>query len=175
MKKIVSGICAVSMIVGIAGAATSSARAAPMPVAIPEAAIDHIQQVQFRRDNDRDRFDRRRDGRPYVERRVVRKRFVLRDGYGYYNGHRGHREYRRGYRQHNGWWFPPAAFVAGAIIGGAIASQPAVAAPPVYAPVQLSAAHVSWCQDRWRSYRVSDNSYQPYSGPRQACVSPYGG
>jgi hypothetical protein len=77
---------------------------------------------------------------------------------------RGYRDRRPGYRQHNGWWFPPAAFIAGAIIGGGIANQQ---------PQRLSRQHVRWCQERWRSYRVSDNSYQPLNGPRRACVSPY--
>ncbi|PND23720.1 BA14K family protein, partial [Sinorhizobium sp. M4_45] len=30
-----------------------------------------------------------------------------------------------------------------------------------------------WCQNRWRSYRAYDNTYQPNSGPRRICVSPY--
>ena len=30
--------------------------------------------------------------------------------------------------------------------------------------------HVRQCQERYSSYRVSDNTYQPYSGPRRACV-----
>ncbi|WP_084032840.1 BA14K family protein [Chelativorans sp. J32] len=37
----------------------------------------------------------------------------------------------------------------------------------------LPAAHVNWCYARYRSYRASDNSFQPYNGPRRACVSPY--
>jgi hypothetical protein len=110
-------------------------------------------------------MERRHPDRPRFERRG---KFV------YYNRHRGYRDYRRGYRRYNGWWFPPAAFVGGAIIGGVIASQPTIVAP-AYVPVRLSAAHVQWCQNRWRSYRVSDNSFQPYNGPRQACTSPYGG
>jgi len=36
-------------------------------------------------------------------------------------------------------------------------------------------AHVAWCYDRWRSYRASDNTYQPYNGPRRECRSPYWG
>jgi amino acid transporter len=36
-----------------------------------------------------------------------------------------------------------------------------------------SLAHVQWCYDRYRSYRASDNTYQPYNGPRRQCVSPY--
>ncbi len=34
----------------------------------------------------------------------------------------------------------------------------------------LSSAHVRECQSRYRSYRVSDNTYQPYGGgPRRQC------
>ena len=88
----------------------------------------------------------------------------------YLNRYRGYPYHRRGYRHYEGWWFPPAAFIGGAIIGGTIAAAPVVAAPAY----GLSAAHVEWCRNRWRSYRVSDNTYQPYHGPRRDCVSPYG-
>jgi len=175
MMRVVSGIVATCLAAGVLGSAITAANAAPLPFAKPDVADVSLQQVQFRRDNDRNRVEHRRVEHPRYERRVVRPRFEHRHGWGYYNGHRGYREYRRGYRQYNGWWFPPAAFVAGAIIGGAIANQPAVAPPPVYAPVRLSAAHINWCENRWKSYRVSDNSYQPLNGPRQVCVSPYGG
>lgn len=36
--------------------------------------------------------------------------------------------------------------------------------------VGLSDAHISDCMDRYRSYRIEDNSYQPYGGgPRRQC------
>jgi hypothetical protein len=34
-------------------------------------------------------------------------------------------------------------------------------------------SHVSWCYNRYRSYRAFDNTFQPYNGPRQQCYSPY--
>ena len=40
---------------------------------------------------------------------------------------------------------------------------------------QLSEAHVEWCSRRYRSYRVQDDSYTPYSGGRRPCVSPFSG
>jgi hypothetical protein len=51
-------------------------------------------------------------------------------------------------------------------------------APRYYAPRRvyrggLSNAHVQWCYDRYRSYRAYDNTFQPYSGPRRQCWSPY--
>lgn len=42
-----------------------------------------------------------------------------------------------------------------------------------YRTQRLSSAHVQWCYDRYRSYRASDNTFQPYNGPRQQCYSPY--
>jgi len=100
--------------------------------------------------------------------------------YPYYNGHRGYRNYRRGYRRYNGWWFPPAAFSFGFRVvpqrPHIPRTPPLVIVPPSgprYAPY-LSPAHYQWCDRRYRSYRAVDNSFQPYNGPRRACVSPYG-
>ncbi|KSV89742.1 BA14K family protein [Sinorhizobium sp. GL28] len=88
--------------------------------------------------------------------------------YGHYNGYRGYRYERYGYRRHNdGWWYPLAAFGTGVIIGGAIA------APPRRADAGVNPRHVDWCYARYRSYRAWDNSFQPYGGPRQQCYSPY--
>ena len=36
-----------------------------------------------------------------------------------------------------------------------------------------SRAHVNYCFRKYRSYRVSDNTFQPYHGPRRQCRSPY--
>ncbi len=46
-------------------------------------------------------------------------RFEQHGTYAMYNGHRGYRIRHPGYRQYNGYWFPPSAFI-GAAIGGAI-------------------------------------------------------
>jgi hypothetical protein len=84
---------------------------------------------------------------------------------GWYGGYRGYNYARPGYRHYNGYWYPLAAFGAGAVIGGAIAS-PRYAAP-------VGSGHVAWCEQRYRSYRAYDNTYQPNNGPRRQCVSPY--
>ena len=89
--------------------------------------------------------------------------FYRHGGYGWYNGHRGYRYYHHGYRYYNGWWFPATAFLGAAIIGNAMAPH------PVY---RGGSYHVRWCYNHYRSYRASDNTYQPYSGPRRQCVSP---
>ena len=87
-------------------------------------------------------------------------------GHGRYDRHRyyGNRHYRR-HRGNAGAII--GGLAAGAIIGGAIASQQ----PRYYRGG--SSAHVRWCYDRYRSYRASDNTFQPYNGPRRSCRSPY--
>ncbi|MCJ8521837.1 Ni/Co efflux regulator RcnB [Pseudorhizobium tarimense] len=132
------------------------AGAVVLPSVKAPQASSAVELVQYRdRDRRFDRDDRRRWDRDRGDRR------------GYYRGHRGSREYRRGYRRHNdGWWYPLAAFGAGAIIGGAITNQPR--------PAQaLPTRHVQWCSDRYRTYRASDNTYVPRVGVRAYCNSPY--
>ena len=148
MKKLLTTVCAAVM--AVTAVASTMATADAMPLPAMKSGNTDVQQVR----DGPDRFYRR--GNNY-----------------YYNGHRGYRDRRPGYRRHNGYWFPPAAFIAGAIIGGAIANQPG----PVYRPAPAyrpaSNAHVRWCYNRYRSYRAADNSFQPNYGPRQQCVSPY--
>lgn len=93
-----------------------------------------------------------------------RDKVYRRHGHSYWRGHRGYRHHRRGYRRHGDLWFPLAAFAAGAIVSGAISNS---------RPAYGGNAHVQWCYDRYRSYRASDNTYQPYNGPRRQCYSPY--
>ena len=114
---------------------------------VPVPKVSDVENVQYRRDRNRD-FRRDRNYR----------------GYHQWRGHRGYSYYRPGYRRHSdGWWYPLAAFGVGAIIGGAIANQPSAG----------GSSHVNWCANRYRSYRAYDNTFQPYNGPRQQCHSPY--
>ncbi len=123
----------------------------PSPMTKPIVASDNVVDVQYRRHH-----REWRHGRDWRRDRDMRR-------HGFYNGHRGYRDRRPGYRYHNGYWFPLAAFAAGAIISGATNQ-----ARPSY-----GSSHQQWCANRWRSYRAYDNSYHPYNGPRQQCVSPY--
>ena len=142
---------ATAIIVFFTSFTPSQAFQAPVPITKPAVATENVVPVQYRE------WDRRRNW----DGRHMRRPPPHRDGF--YNGHRGYRDRRAGYRYHNGYWFPRAAFATGAIIGGAML-QPR----PAY-----GGSHVSWCQNRWRSYRAYDNTYQPNSGPRRICVSPY--
>jgi hypothetical protein len=123
--------------------------AAPVAAADKAAPAD-IQQVQWRH------YGGYRSG--YYRR-------------GWYGGYRGYPGYRHGYRYYDGYWFPLAAFGAGAIIGGAIASQPRYVDPAPAAGI--NPRHIEWCASRYRSYRAYDNTFQPNYGPRQQCYSPY--
>lgn len=142
-----------SLVFVVASALPSQAFVPQMRGPLP--ASSNVIDVQAR-----DVFPDTRDGN-----RTYRRYY--RDGRpGYYNGYRGYRSYRRGYRRHNDFWFPLAAFGMGAIIGGAITNQ----GRPVY---RAGNAHVNWCLNRYRSYRPRDNTFQPYNGPRRQCYSPY--
>ena len=108
MKALIRG--GFSAFMGIAMFATTFV---PAPVvAMPLVKADIVQagdvvQVQHRRG-----------------RHDSRNRNRHRHGHGWHNGHRGSRYHRRGYRRHSdGWWYPMAAFGAGAIIGGAIVNN----------------------------------------------------
>jgi len=164
MKKIITGVFA---------AVLSLATAAPVVQAYAQAPDQNPAIWEHRRGGSGFVRDGRdwRDGREWRGNRDRREwregRRWQGDRRGWYNGHRGYRERRPGYRYHDGWWFPPAAFALGAIVGGAIANQ------PVRRVYDYSQEHIQWCYNRYRSYRASDNTFQPYNGPRQQCYSPY--
>ena len=39
--------------------------------------------------------------------------------------------------------------------------------------VRTGNRHINWCYAKYRSYRASDNTFQPYKGRRRACISPF--
>ncbi len=122
-RKMLVGMIGASFMIGAMAPVSAASLMPAAPVAVNEN-VQHVRDDRWRGRGDH-RWNRHRhgprpgwNGRPY------------RGDRGYWNGHRGYRDYRRGYRRHNdGWWYPLAAFGAGAIIGGAIASPPAA---PVY-------------------------------------------
>ncbi|MDQ6434519.1 BA14K family protein [Mesorhizobium sp. LHD-90] len=179
MRKFLSGLCATALAFSVTLVGLAPVQAAP--VYVPQTAVKaqgDVIQVQnserrkWRREARRDRRewrrDNRRDRREWRRDRREARRDWRRDGRrGYYRGHRGYDYYRPGYRRYDdGFWYPAAAFAAGAILGGAIASEPRVV-------VREGGSHTQWCYNRYRSYRAYDNTFQPYNGPRQQCVSPY--
>jgi hypothetical protein len=164
MKKLMSSICAMAMLATAGFVAPAAAQSIPVPQSLNVERMAPVEVQRWRDgswENRRYRGERRGDWRGGDLRRGGGER------YSYYRGHRGYRDYRPGYRRHNGFWFPAAAFITGAIIGGAIAGDSGVRVR------NYGSAHVNWCSDRYRSYRASDNTFQPYNGPRRSCVSPY--
>lgn len=81
---------------------------------------------------------------------------------------RHHNNWRRHHRHYNG---------SGIYFGlGALGIGPAYdyyAPRRTYRVYRGSNAHVRYCYNRYRSYRASDNTFQPYNGPRRQCRSPY--
>ncbi|WP_310235122.1 BA14K family protein [Rhizobium miluonense] len=88
-------------------------------------------------------------------------------GHGHYHYNNGYshsnRDYGRYHNYHRDGNGNAGAIIGGiaaaAIIGGAIASQ------SHYNP----GSHAQYCANRYRSYRASDNSFQPNIGPRVEC------
>ena len=66
-----------------------------------------------------------------------------------------------------------AVVVLGAIGVGANRAQDRSVEPLAYGPDTRSNAHIAYCQQRYRTYRVSDGTFQPNEGPRRLCRSPY--
>ena len=112
------------------------------------ASIQFNSGIQFRNDNGRDYGDD--------------NRFERRGNSYYLNGQRGQRQHRSGWRQYNGFYFPQSAFSISLNFGDSRDD------------VRVSSdRHVAYCEDRYVSYRESDNSFQPYHGNRQQCIAPF--
>lgn len=180
MKKLAT--TALAAVMALTGVSFSAFAASSAPIVPMVQSGENANIIQVQGDG---RWSRR-DGNSFNERRIIRRNggvlgqrgFYTRGGHGWYNGHRGYREQRRGYRRHGDWWFPAGAFVAGAIIGGALSNPGPTYYEPapvrrVYRSGNYGQAHVQWCYDRYRSYDARSNTFQPYNGPRQQCYSPY--
>lgn len=160
MKKLISGLCAGGL--AITFALTSiPVIAAPIFVSPTASVQSDIVQIQDNRKwrKNKSQYNGSRNGNNWNGNNFRRS-----GSSAYYNGHRGYSHQRRGYRQHNGFWFPAAAFLAGAVIGREIINDNNGG----------GRSHVGWCYDRYRSYRASDNTFQPNYGPRRQCNSPFG-
>jgi hypothetical protein len=158
MNKLMSGMLAATLSVSFAAAAAVPAGAEQIFVPQAPFASSDVQAVDYKPRLNNRNFRGHRN--------FAGNRGFYRSGNGaYWNGHRGYRDYHRGYRRNGDYWFPLAAFATGALISGAIINNNQNA--------YRGNSHVQWCYDRYRSYRASDNTFQPNYGPRQECRSPY--
>ncbi|KQS74195.1 hypothetical protein ASG25_01915 [Rhizobium sp. Leaf384] len=122
------------------------AQAMPVPTVTSAAGTTEVQQVQYREH----RRIIRRNGHRYDRR----DRYTNHRRWDYRNRHSDRDYYGR--RHNNNGAAIIGGLAAGAIIGGAIASQ------------NRNSGSKS-CAARYRSYRASDNTYQPNYGPRRVC------
>ncbi|MCA1491832.1 BA14K family protein [Sinorhizobium alkalisoli] len=159
MKRL--AIFALSLATALSG--VPPAMAFPIvPTAKTQAA--DVQRVQFSYERgENNANDRCRN--PGSCRRWYRDR-----GHRYDRDRRHRYSYRDRYRHrhhHRGSNFGAVigGLAAGALIGGVLAQ------PRYYGGGGSS--HTRWCYARYRSYRAYDNTFQPYNGPRRACISPY--
>jgi hypothetical protein len=159
MRKMMSSMLAAVLSVSFIGAEMATASAAPLYVPQAPTASSDVQTVAGRGEGLEWKRHNQRQFRG--DRQFRSERQFRGERHGYWNGHRGYRDYRRGYKRHGDMWFPLAAFATGAIISGAIAND----RPPAY----RGNSHVEYCYNRYKSYRASDNTFQPYNGPRQQC------
>lgn len=101
---------------------------------------------------------------------------------------RSNREHRRAQRHHN----PPrhghrrhrnenvvpliGGLAAGALVLGAIEAERARERERLRREREVyydDDYHIEWCLDRYRSYDIRSDTYQPFEGPRRRCISPY--
>lgn len=124
----------------------------------------HLRHRNYRDLNGAGRDYHLRHYRPrHYKHRHYRPRIVI----PHFQGYRGWRYKRPGYRRHhNGWWYPRAAFGPRVIIRKKRHHR---------AVRGLPRQHFIWCDRRYRSYRAWDDTFQPYRGPRRHCNSPYDG
>ena len=164
MKKFLTTLCAAAISVSFAGTAVAQTAAGGVQFVAPPASQE-ARVIQVQGPGEGPRW-KRGGGRHFDGRRHFRDDRHFRGRIPHYRGHRGYHSHRPGYRRHGEFWYPAAAFIAGALITGAINNNRS----SVY---RGGSAHIQWCYDRYRSYRSSDNTFQPYNGPRQQCYSPY--
>ncbi|MBD3664001.1 BA14K family protein [Sulfitobacter aestuariivivens] len=90
----------------------------------------------------------------------------------------GPRHYHpRRYRRHSDDWVIPLIVLG---LGSALLNQPRQHAPVQRAyggwrhiPAANLRAHDAWCDQKYRSYSRSTKTFQPYSGGRRYCNSPF--
>ena len=115
----------------------------------------------------RDRYYGRRHGGRHFRHVRPHHRFV-----------HPHHRYVRPYRNYGRYYGPRSGIYLGfgAPYYGSTYYRPPVYYAPRYAGPRyrrLTRAHIRWCYRHYRSYRASDNTFQPYNGPRRQCRAPY--
>jgi hypothetical protein len=190
-KTIGTFVLAMTLAVPSAGhAGVAQMRSAAAPAALGQAItaepLSGLVEVKQHRDGRRYGRDERRSGRDQRGAGRDQRRYYESDrregrSQGYRNGYPGSTSPRNGYRRDNndGLFYPLAAFALGAIILNEINNnqqqqqRSKVSRSYSHVPARNITAHDNWCFSKYRSYRASDKTFQPCSGPRRYCNSPY--
>ncbi len=169
MKLLSPSIKASLVALGLAAGLSTAAVAAPMPLPMPPApsstATPEIIPARAEWAGTQQREN------PNYWKRNRR----------HWQGDRGrHNNWNRHYRDDWRWRrnYPRYYGGSGVFFGlGGLGIGPAYdyyyAPRRTYRVYRGSNAHVRWCYAHYRSYRASDNTFQPYHGPRRQCRSPY--
>lgn len=72
-----------------------------------------------------------------------------------------------------GYGYGHGSYNKGSYNNGVVVKKVIVNRPFAHIQDRIWQQHVDWCQGRFRTYNTYDNTYQPYSGPRAQCWSPY--
>ena len=99
--KLSSGLVGVTLAASFAVASALPLGAAPLSMPQPATAQNGLIAVQY------EQLDK--NPTPPVVGSAPAD-IQMRGDIPYYNGHRGYRAHRKGYVQHEGWWFPASAF-----------------------------------------------------------------
>lgn len=168
-------------------AAGVASAASDMRVDTAESLVEQVNSRHYResrRDGRRDwrRHDNRREWRLHRDDRWAEDDRKRRDRWNRWDRRndrwhhrRDHRRYDRHYRHR------PNVYLEFGLSSPRYVQpryvQPRYVQPRQYRTlktVRLTYAHYEWCQARYRSYRSSDNSFNPGKGkPRRQCISPY--
>ncbi len=100
---------------------------------------------------------------------AARKSEKRRRARNYYHEPRRYRRHRRHYEPRRRYYDRPARYYD----EPRIVYEEAPRRRYRQARRSLGRNHVSWCYNRYRSYRTSDNTFQPFHGGRRQCYSPY--
>jgi BA14K-like protein len=160
MQGLIAAVCAATLVASASVVPVTALPLTPPPRLEANGSLVQIKNRCYRC------YGHHHSNRHYSGRRYSNRHYSKRNYSKNYNNNRNYRNYN----YYNGWdyyyddWWP-GLFFGGAIIGPMLYQQPYLSS---------GSAHIKWCYRRFRSYRASDNTYQPYHGRRRQCVSPYG-
>ena len=109
--KLSSGLVGVTLAASFAVASALPLGAAPLSMAQPATAQNNLIAVQYEQldKNPTPSMPKPSMSTPPMVGSAPTD-IQMRGDIAYYNGHRGYREKRKGYVEHEGWWFPASAF-----------------------------------------------------------------